>query len=98
MRVLGAAVDADVAVAAAQAALDTWSMTSREERLALLEAEGLRTNWDTMAVAMRHLQETGEAEAALEWAAAAEACARVALGDDNEHVLRYRSGGTPRQA
>ena len=37
---MGSAADVDVAVAAARRAFETWSLTSRDERLALLERFG----------------------------------------------------------
>ena len=60
-----------------------------EERLALLDQEGLYTNWDTYAVAMSFLKLCRDESGAQVWAARAAECARCALGDDSEEFLRY---------
>ena len=66
-----------------------------EERLRLLQEEGLQTNWDSMAVAMRHLlascSEGSARDEARVWAARAAECAKMALGEDSEEYLHYRN-------
>lgn len=70
-------------------------VTLVEERLRLLQEEGLHTNWDSMAVAMRHLlascSEGSARDEARVWAARAAECAKMALGEDSEEYLHYRN-------
>jgi hypothetical protein len=73
-------------------------VTLVEERLRLLQEEGLHTNWDSMAVAMRHLLASCSEGSAIApsrdearvWAARAAECAKMALGEDSEEYLHYR--------
>jgi Leucine-rich repeat (LRR) protein len=59
------------------------------EQLSLLEAEGQRASWDTMACAAWWLQECGDIHGARMWVLRAAECARVALGADSEEYRRY---------
>ena len=63
-----------------------------EGRLRLLRKEGmLETSWDTMFAASTALRKAGKQQrpAAIEWAARAAECARVALGEDSREFEEY---------
>lgn len=63
-----------------------------EGRLRLLRKEGmLTTAWDTMFAASTSLKKAGKQQraAAMEWAARAAECARVALGEDSLEFEEY---------
>jgi aldehyde dehydrogenase (NAD+) len=82
---LGSAADVDRAVAAARAAFETWSLTSREERVALLEkikAE-LERRYDDLVDAI-----TSEMGAPLTLSREAQAAAGVQHLDETIRVLK----------
>ena len=60
-----------------------------EQRLALMEAEGMVTAWDTMGAAMSYCRFTAQPKAAAQWAARAASCAALALGRDSEEYAMY---------
>ena len=71
-----------------ECAVDVFGLV--QERLDLLKCEGLRTNWDTMAVAMRHARAIGADGEARAWAAKAAESAAMALGEHSDEARRYR--------
>lgn len=61
-----------------------------QERLALMEAEGMAPlAWDTLWAASEDCQLRGDSDAARQWASLAAECARLALGDESDEVARY---------
>ena len=60
-----------------------------EERLALLEEEGIGTLWDTHYTAWAYHMNVGNEAEARRWAARAAVGAQVALGRDSADFLKY---------
>ena len=66
-----------------------------EERLALLEAEGLgATAWDTLYAGCAYSRSVGDKAAAGAWARRAADTACIALGGDSAEVEKYTSACT----
>ena len=69
-----------------------------EERLSLMEAEGmLPLAWDTLWAASEACELRGDAKAAGRWARQAAECARLALGVDSDEVEQYERRAVPAQ-
>ena len=66
-----------------------------EERLALLEEEGIHAHWDTHYTAWAFHQNLGNEAEARRWAARAAMGAAVGLGRDSAEFLKYATLARP---